>query len=193
METRYTLIMRLQSQHNDDAWKTFTSIYESYIFNVLIRAGASHEDAIDLRQDILIKLWKKLPELDFQPGKTKFRTWLYRVTHNALYTHFSSQKSEKSRVNRYFCEKHDTQEESQPLQEMMDNEWRSYLTKQAFTNIHNTSNPKHLEVFTRMLNGEPASQLATEMQLNENTIYRIKNRIRDKLTLEIARLRKDLE
>lgn len=193
MDTRYTLIKRLQDQHNDEAWKTFTSIYESYIFNVLIRAGATHDDAIDLRQDILIKLWKKLPELDFQPGKTKFRTWLYRVIHNSLYTHFSSRKSEKDRVNRYFSEKSDELSESDPLQKLMDNEWRSYLTKQAHANIAKTANPKHLEVFTRMLKGESPATLAEELQLNENTIYRIRNRTRDKLTLEIARLRKDLE
>ncbi len=41
--------------------------------------------AEDIAQDVFIKAWKQAP--NWQPGRAKFSTWLYRVTKNLCYDH----------------------------------------------------------------------------------------------------------
>lgn len=160
---------------------------------MLTRAGATHDEAIDLRQDILLKLWKKLPEFDYQPGKAKFRTWLCQVIHNTAYNYFSSKGSERERVARYFSENALGDPEPHALQDILDEEWKAYLSNLALYNLEQTASQQSVTIFKRMLSGESSSTLAEELGLKENSIHRIKNRTRDKLIIEIARLRRELE
>lgn len=192
-QTRYTLIKRLQDQHDKDAWATFNETYEGYIYSVLTRIGATHDEAIDLRQDILLKLWTKLPEFEYEPKKGKFRSWLCLMIQNTTYTYFSSTGAERERIHKYFLEHPPSTSDSDPLLKLMNQEWKSYLTKQALANIEKHSSSQSISIFKRMLNGESAALLAKEFNLKENSIQRIKNRTRDKLMLEVARLREELE
>jgi RNA polymerase sigma factor (sigma-70 family) len=189
--TRHTLIKQLQTQHDQSAWETFVATYEAYIYVVLTRAGASHDEAVDLRQDILIKIWKALPEFDYQPGKAKFRTWLCQVIHNTSYNYFSSRSSEQSRVTNYFAHKDD--KAPSLMDNIMEEEWRNYLSNLALKRVEDVSNAQNIAIFKRMLAGDTAQQLADEFGLKENSIHRVKNRVRDKLIIEISKLRQDLE
>jgi RNA polymerase sigma factor (sigma-70 family) len=191
--TRYTLIKRLRDQSNEEAWTSFTALYENYIYAVLINTGATHDEATDLRQDILLKLWKKLPEFDFQSEKGKFRTWLSQVIRNTAFTYFTSTGAERERVLRYFRENDPEEASASHLNTLLESEWKKHLTQLALENVEQTTSPQSIQIFKRMLNGESATSLASEFDLKENSIHRIKNRTRDKVAMEIARLRQELE
>ncbi|MFC4993226.1 RNA polymerase sigma factor [Rubritalea tangerina] len=192
-QTRYTLIERLKDQQNEAAWQTFSSTYEAYIYVVLKRLGVTHEEAVDLRQDILLKLWKKLPTFDYQPEKAKFRTWLCQVIRNTAFTYLSSKNSEKARIDLYFSEENNPANKESKLDSIMDEEWRSYISNTAMEALREKFNAQSIEIFERSLEGAKAPELAAEYNLQENTIYRIKNRVKERLIVEIARLRKELE
>lgn len=192
-DTRYTLIKRLKDQHDQSAWTLFTETYQAYIYVVLSRAGVSHDDAVDLQQEILVKIWKALPSFDYQPGKAKFRTWLSRVIKNTAYSYFSSRGAERERVTRYATEKEITSPESDVIENILDEEWKAYLSNLALQNLEKTVSQQSISIFKRMLAGESSAALAAELGLKENSIHRIKNRTRDKVITEIARLRRELE
>lgn len=189
--TRHTLIKRLQNQHDQSAWELFVSTYQAYIYVVLTRAGVSHDEAVDLRQDILIKVWKALPNFDYQPGKAKFRTWLCQVINNTAYNHFSSRGSEQKRITKYFSQPDDDSQSQ--MEKVMEDEWKNYISSLALKNIEANSSEQNVTIFKRMLAGEDSKKLAEEFKLKENSIHRVKNRVRDKLIIEIARLRNELE
>lgn len=189
--TRHTLIKRLQNQHDQSAWELFVETYQAYIYVVLTRAGVSHDEAIDLRQDILVKIWKALPEFDYQPGKAKFRTWLSLVIKNTAYSHFSSRGSEQARITKYFTKTDD--DSPTEIEVVMEDEWKNYISTLALKKVEQNSNPQNVTIFKRMLAGATSKELAKEFGLKENSIHRVKNRIRDKLIIEIASLREELE
>ena len=45
--------------------------------------GLSPEDSEDLRQAVLLKLWKKLPDFEYDDSR-RFRSWLATVTRNTV-------------------------------------------------------------------------------------------------------------
>jgi len=188
--TRKTLIQRLKHQSDDQAWETFVEAYSGYIYTVLRRMGVIHEETLDLQQDILLKLWKKLPDFDYQPERAKFRTWLCSVIRNTALNRIQSMSKEKARI--------DTLDEVKPVTEteidtLMNQEWKTYIANQAMSKIRDKFNADSIDIFERSLKGEPVQDIAKRFDLKENTIYRIKNKVKERLILEIAELRRELE
>ncbi|WP_316845511.1 RNA polymerase sigma factor [Pedobacter psychrodurus] len=65
--------------------------HQLFIYNLAIKMTKSVEDAEDLTQEVLIKAITALTKFE---GKSKFRTWLYRITVN----HFINTKKSKSEL-----------------------------------------------------------------------------------------------
>jgi RNA polymerase sigma factor (sigma-70 family) len=63
-----------------DALETLINRHQPWIYNLAFRMVMVREDAEDVTQEVLIKVITKLASYD--PGKSAFRTWLYRVVSN---------------------------------------------------------------------------------------------------------------
>jgi RNA polymerase sigma factor (sigma-70 family) len=63
--------------------------HQLFIYNLALKMTKSVEDAEDLTQEVFIKAITALTKFE---GKSKFRTWLYRITVN----HFLNTKKSKS-------------------------------------------------------------------------------------------------
>jgi len=188
--THLTLIQSVKDPTNENAWERFAETYSAYIDQVLKKTGVMMEEIKDLRQDILLKLWKNLPEFDYEPNKAMFRTWLYKVIRNTAYNHASSRESEKHRVEQYFQVKSEGKE---MIDEILEEEWQEFLCQTALKNLSESFTEKSIMIFQDALSGKSVTELASTYQLKENTVYRIKNRVKERLILEIQRLRKELE
>lgn len=192
-QTRYTLIERLQNPNDTQAWETFVDAYQDYILAVFIQVGIHHDDAMDLRQEVLLKLWNKLPESPYASSKGKFRTWLYQVIKNAAFNYSNARRSEKSRIADYFTQDESPCRGNERLELLMDEEWKTYITNRAMAEIRHHFSPRSIEIFELSLKGAETHTLARQFELKENSIRRIKNRVKDRLIIEISELRKDLE
>ena len=195
-ETRHTLIQRLKSQNDDQAWQTFEETYRRYIYTVLRKMGVAHDEAVDLQQEILVKLWKKLPTFEYQPDKARFRTWLCRVVRNTGLNHMRKSQNENEGKESFQNKDGGSGPEDaseQVLEKMMDQEWQMYITNHAMERIRSKFSEQSVQVFERSLKGADVEDLAQEFGLKENSVYRIKNRVKERLILEIAELRRELE
>ncbi len=86
--TRLTLIKKV-SARDQQSWNEFVPLYASLLKNYIHRLGTScglhlKEDEVeDVRQDVLVKLWRVLPEFQLD-HRGRFRTWLWTVTRNVI-------------------------------------------------------------------------------------------------------------
>lgn len=192
-ETRYTLIEKVKNQQDESAWTSFSTTYNPFIKAVLLRLGINNSDTSDLQQDVLLKLWKKLPEFDYQANQGKFRTWLYQVTRNTAYSYLSSRQNESKRIETYFSSDSNSEEKNGKLDALMEGEWKSYITNLALEKIRPSFSSQSIDIFEQSLAGQTAEQLGEKYELKSNTIHRIKNRVKEKLIIEINELRRDLE
>lgn len=75
--------------------EAFRQIYDSavsYIYNLAYRVANNKEDARDVTQDVLIKVYKNLKSFNF---RASFQTWLYRITINTA-INFKRKSSEET-------------------------------------------------------------------------------------------------
>lgn len=68
----------------DETWAAFHSRYRGVILGWCARRGLSPADAEDLTQDVLLKLFQRLPAHAHDPLRGPFRGWLKAVVGNAL-------------------------------------------------------------------------------------------------------------
>jgi RNA polymerase sigma-70 factor (ECF subfamily) len=91
-QTRLTLIDRV-CRLDPDSWNEFYLLYEPLLLGFVRRTsqlrqlGLNDQDVEDVKQEVMLKLYKVLP--DFRPDRSaapqrkRFRDWLWTVTHNA--------------------------------------------------------------------------------------------------------------
>ena len=63
----------------NNAARIIVEKYRKFVYSTALRYTNSHDDAEDIAQDIFIKVFDNLNNFE---GKSKFQTWLYRITVN---------------------------------------------------------------------------------------------------------------
>ena len=76
---------------NVDAYNVLISRWERRVFHYLLRLVRSREDAEDLNQDVFLKGYQRLKDLD-DPGR--FAPWIFRIAHNEAFSLLRKRKPE---------------------------------------------------------------------------------------------------
>jgi RNA polymerase sigma factor (sigma-70 family) len=192
LHTRKTLIERAKLQ-DDHSWEDFVFYYRSYIFAVIQGMGMSNQDAEDLSQKVLLKLWKNLPEYEYRPGSCKFRTWLCTVIRSEVYSWLRSLKSRNKRIESLKEMSDGSEQFSMPeIERLASQEWKSHIGKLAWENIKDSFSDKVIEAFLMFSEGKTTQEIAEELKVEANTINVYKKRVRDRLCKEISLLDSEL-
>jgi len=193
--TRQTLIERVRNQQDERAWEEFIGLYENYIYAIIRKMGVSADDCRDIHQEVLLNIWKKLPEYKKQAG-AKFRSWVSAITSNAV-KYFIRSKSNKAKT----LERVQGDETLNYLNSIKvadidliaEEEWEVFLAELALENVTQAYSGKAMEVFMKSMRGEEVEMIAADLQLELTSVYRLKARVKKSMSKEIVRLRSDLE
>jgi RNA polymerase sigma factor (sigma-70 family) len=96
-----------------DALEHLISRHQSWIYNIVLRMIYDRHDAEDITQEILIKLLTKLSTFE---GRSRFRTWLYRLVVN----HVLNMKRTKSEAWEWTFEKYESGLHAAPDEDLPD-------------------------------------------------------------------------
>jgi RNA polymerase sigma-70 factor (ECF subfamily) len=193
--TRETLIRRVQNQQDDQSWEEFVQVYRRYIYAIIRSMNISEHDTEDILQQVLINLWNSLPKMDYQKIK-RFRSWLSTVTKNCVTDFIRKRTREANRLEK--AAKDDTLTYLKTIRlpeidSIAEREWEIHLTNMALDNIEPLFSGKAVEAFRLTLQGKGVNEIARELDLKENSVYRLKNRVKERLIQEIMHLRSEWE
>ena len=77
----------------------FTTLYHAHsgrVFALCLRLAADRTRATELAQDVLVKLWERLPQFRFE---SSLGTWLHRLTVNTILESMRSELRRTARVS----------------------------------------------------------------------------------------------
>ncbi len=189
--TRHTLLRRLKSRCDEDAWEEFVANYRPFIYSIINKMEINPSDVDDLSQSILLKIWKSLDRFDINKKKGHFRNWIYTITRNTVLTYIAdSNYIERSKEE---AESRNQTLETPNIDDMIQKEWERFIFEKAFSNIRAKMSEKLLDAFQSGLRGEPETETAERLGLEPKTVNKYKNRVKYKLIAEIENLRELLE
>jgi len=194
-QTRLTLIQRAQDQSDEAAWSEFVEIYKNYIYVIIRKMGINDKDCEDILQQVLLKLWKTLPDFEYGKNKSKFRTWLGTITHSSTMDFFRRQASQDRRIEGATNAQmtHLNTINKPEIEEMAEREWRLYITNLAMNNIEQFFSGKAIDVFKMSIKGQSNQQISEDLGVKLETVYILKNRVKKRLTEEIKQLKAQYE
>ena len=78
---------------DSSAFEALYDMYAAKVYNLALRMSRNTEDALDLSQEIFIRVYKSLP---FFKGNSSFSTWLYSIASNACIDFTRSRSKKKT-------------------------------------------------------------------------------------------------
>lgn len=192
-KTRQTLIQKVKNQHDENAWEEFLQVYNKYIYAIIRGSGLNKDDAGDIMQDILLRLWNRLPEMD-EGEIRRFRSYLATITKNCITDFLRKKMRHKGKLEHVADKAVDLHSSELPeIDEIATREWENYLTNQALKNIAPAFSGKAIEAFKLTVQGKELEEIATILDIQSQSVYRLRGRVKAKLIEEVTRLRKELE
>jgi RNA polymerase sigma factor (sigma-70 family) len=83
--TEPNLLLRLQGDRADDAWRTFVATYAPLVYRYCRKKGLQDADAQDITQTVLPRVRRFV----YRPERGRFRHWLITVAAREIAHHFA--------------------------------------------------------------------------------------------------------
>lgn len=120
--TSKTLLNQIQNG-SETAWCNFYLIYTPLIKACGRKYSIDDNDIDDLVQIVMVKLFEKQVIASYDPSKGKFRTYMGRIIFNTIV--------DMKRKNNPIPDDIDVPVANDAIQEMIENEWKDYVFKEA--------------------------------------------------------------
>jgi len=183
MITRYTLLERVRDRADEKSWEDFVEIYGPYIYKVIRRMNFGHEEAEDLSQNILVIRGDKIPDFQHNFRTGAFRSWLCTIVRNRSVDYIRKHANRKKKMD----EQGDLllgpmfKDNSNDLEKAAEEEWNRHVSELAWKTIEEEFSEKVKEAFLMSIDGIPGEEIAEKLDVQVNSIYTYKKRIRARL------------
>lgn len=185
-QTRFTLVEKLKSKYDDQAWAEFYNHYYPYITAVIKNLKIQSSDLEDLVQKVMLVCWEKMPEFEYDPDKGLFRSWLIRIAKNTAMNYFSSSKRYSDKLKGFEVDLLNSSQSS--FDENSEKEWRIHISKLAWKSIRSNFNEAAQQTFDLISEGHSNKEVSEKLAIKENTVAVYKKRIISALRIEIRKL-----
>ena len=181
IDTSTSLLIRLRSGDESQAWSRFVSLYTPVLFYWVRRQGVPASDAADLVQEVLTVLVAKLPTFQYDRNRS-FGVWLRTITTNKCRDFFRRRKTRPSAASEFV----DGETPDHAVQ-FSEAEYQRGLARRALEVMQNEFEPTTWRAcWESVVAGKAAAEVALELGISVNAVYVAKSRV-------LRRLREELE
>lgn len=193
--TRITLLAKLKKSENDAAWLEFENIYRGFILSLILRMGINPDDAEDISQAVLTKVWQKIEDFEYNQNKGKFHNWLAAMTRNTVKDFFRTKKNFITGRDSVEYQEQYVAIEQQVLPDIENlarEEWVLHITNLAWENIKDGIFETKREVFKLVSAEVPNKEIAQRLGISEVSVRVYKAEVFEKMRAEITRLNREI-
>src|SRR5215475_7480438 len=80
IDTRATLLARLENMQDQASWQEFFNIYWKLIYGVARQSGMADVEAQDVVQETMVSVARHIPTFKYDPAIGSFKGWLLKMT-----------------------------------------------------------------------------------------------------------------
>jgi RNA polymerase sigma-70 factor (ECF subfamily) len=192
--TQLTLVKRAQDPNDQQAWHDFVRHYQPFIEITLRRLTHRSSEYDDLIQETLLIIWKSLSDFKFKPHPGGFRRWLSTIIRNRVIDLVRKNNNYNKR-NESAAQEKLIQEEFKKteMETIIVKDWERHITQTALTNVKQYFSGTAVVVFELSLKGFSASEISKKLEIHQDSVRTLKNRVKNRVVKEVQRLRTELE
>jgi RNA polymerase sigma-70 factor, ECF subfamily len=191
-ETRWSLVVRLQSEQDEAAWYEFIAEYEPFLLTFLQRRGLQDADAQDVAQQVLTSVcqsvvnWKP----DGRPGA--FRRWISTIARHAAikFLERKSRQPNSGGGTAFLAQMNDVaaaEDDSVARQE-----YQQAVFAWAVSRVRDEFRESTWTAFWETLvQHRPIEVVAKELGLSTGAVYMARSRVMARLREQVARVMQD--
>jgi RNA polymerase sigma factor (sigma-70 family) len=177
-QTQPSLLIRVRDAEDHASWREFDAKYRDLILSYCRARGVQPSDADDVRQMVMVNLARTLRTFEYQPEKGKFRHYLGRAVRNSINQFFTRERSPHAGLDSAILAAVPGENADD---EVWEQEWVQHHFRLAMRTVRDTFDPRSVTIFERLLAGESVEAVAADTQHTEQSVYKIKQRVRDRL------------
>jgi RNA polymerase sigma factor (sigma-70 family) len=170
-------LIRLAANDDEHSFELLVGRYQQAVFNTIYRYTGSSEDVQDLAQEIFLKVWRNAGKFK---GKSKFSTWLYRITANHCINY--RRKNRRRHISLDELTASGKMPESLKVQPDWEQERRVRLVQKA---VDELPERQRLALILAQFEGRSYKEIAEIMKVSlssvESLIFRARSALRHKL------------
>jgi len=165
-------------QGDEMAFEQLMQKYQQAVFNTIYRYIGSSDDVEDIAQEIFVKVWKNAKKFK---AKSKFSTWLYRITVNHCLDYRSKHRHNPVSLDEITA--HGKVPESLQISENHDQKRKVALVRKALSELPERQRiALVLAQYEGLLYKEIADTMKISVSSVESLIFRARRALRTRLT-----------
>ncbi len=194
-DTRLSLLVRVRNLADAASWNQFDEIYRPLIVGYLRGLGLKEHDAHELTQGVFQRLLAILPTFELNRERGRFRTYLWKLTHNTLVDWVRRRqvrdRAEKEWVRR-FCEVDAS--ESRDLEGIFIQRHRKRILEVVLPQVRAIVSSTAWACFEgRLVKGRPGAAIAAERGIKANVVYVYASRVLQEVRRRCAEFEEELD
>lgn len=190
-ETRSSLLLRLKSEGDEEAWETFVEIYRPLVYRLARQRGFQEADADELSQEAMVAVAGAIERWAPRVGRGSFRRWLFRIARNMMINAFQRTRPGQRGIGgttfRVLVEQQpDATEEERAW---FADEYRQEVFRWASERVRHEFRDSTWEAFWRTsVKGEGIKDAAEELGISVGAVYAARSRVMARLKREVAEI-----
>ncbi|MCL1817003.1 MAG: sigma-70 family RNA polymerase sigma factor [Clostridiales bacterium] len=188
IKKREQILIKRSLKGDATAFEELALIYQQRIYNIALRVLNQAEDAADVTQEVLLKLYRSLPKFR---ADAAFSTWVYRITVNACRDIMRSGFKQKEGLLLDFgdsTEQEDLRREVADYTSIPENIFIEQETEQYLWALISSLSPKYRLVITlREISGLSYQEISDAVSISLGTVKSRINRARKSMQEQLYR------
>jgi RNA polymerase sigma factor (sigma-70 family) len=198
LETRPSLLRRLNSGDDSQSWQEFYRTYGGLIRFFATKAGLTTDEAEEVVQETAIGVARGLPNFVYDPKVCRFKTWLLNLTRWRIRDQLRRRRPD--RLQSLESGLNSSNDDTATIDRIpdpaviefgleWDAAWEKNLLTQALERVRDRIDERLYQVFDlNVMKGWSASEAAKTLGISVARVYLTKHRVSAILKKEIARL-----
>ncbi len=192
-ETRMSLLLRLKSGEDGQAWVEFCEVYEPILRRISRSMGVSDQDVSDAVQEILMRVHRSIGQFEHREHRCSFRGWLAKVSRNTAHNFLTRRSMPRAVGGSSVWNRLQQQaDRSSEFDRLWDRHYQQQLLERAALRIAHRVQSKTFAAFWKtVVEGISPSEIAIELGMTVGAIYVHRGRVMAMLQQEVAWLQSE--
>jgi len=175
--TRMTFLMRLRDRSDSLSWEQFNERYGELLYRYARKRGASHSDAEDVVQEVVMNLFKAMDGFEYDVRKGRFRGYLRTAVVHAMGRRAQKDAKQAKPLDPQVFDFISAEKDSS-ADARWEQEWRLHRLRWALRKVASEFEPITLQAFElHALRGVTVEEAAQQLGMSKASVYQAKSRV----------------